>query len=66
VRDAAGVIVVADEQDVRFIIAQQKRTRVDTIQLCDRLEAGSHTELREALPGVRLVQVIHVRTRSDG
>ena len=27
---------------------------------CDRLPAGSHQELREALPGVSLVQVVHV------
>jgi len=33
---------------------------VNTIQICDRLEEGTYKELREALPGVSLVQVIHV------
>lgn len=47
-------------QDVAAIIDQQKSLRVNTIQLCDRLEEGSHRQLREALPGVSLVQVIHV------
>lgn len=47
-------------QDVQAIIDQQRRLRVNTIQLCDRLEPGSHAELRDALPGVALVQVIHV------
>ena len=42
------------------IIDQQKRLRVNTIQICDRLPRGSHRELREALPGVALVQVVHV------
>lgn len=42
------------------IIAQQKRCRVNTLQLCDRVEVGVYADLREALPGVALVQVVHV------
>jgi phosphoribosylanthranilate isomerase len=48
------------KQDAASIIDQQRRLRVNTIQICDRLPRGSHEELREALPGVSLVQVIHV------
>jgi phosphoribosylanthranilate isomerase len=33
---------------------------VGTLQLCDRLAPGVHEELRAELPGVRLVQVVHV------
>ena len=33
---------------------------MNTIQICDSLEEGNHRQLREALPGVALVQVIHV------
>jgi phosphoribosylanthranilate isomerase len=47
-------------QDARSIAAQQRRLRVGTLQLCDRLAPGAHAELRAALPGVRLVQVVHV------
>jgi phosphoribosylanthranilate isomerase len=47
-------------QDVDAVIAQQRRCRVNTIQLCDRLLRGSHRELAGALPGVRIVQVVHV------
>jgi phosphoribosylanthranilate isomerase len=47
-------------QDSASIIAQQRRCRVNTIQIVDRLERGSHEEILEALPGVSLVQVIHV------
>src|SRR5215207_3261411 len=47
-------------QDTAAIIDQQRRLRVNTIEICDRLPNGSHQELREALPGVSLVQVVHV------
>src|SRR6185369_14405314 len=39
-------------QDAASIIDQQRRLRVNTIQICDRLPAGTHQELRDALPGV--------------
>jgi phosphoribosylanthranilate isomerase len=47
-------------QDAASITDQQRRLRVNTIQICDRLPEGSHAQLREALPGVSLVQVVHV------
>lgn len=48
------------EQDVDAIVAQQRRTRANTIQLVDRLRRGTHRDLRDALPGIATVQVIHV------
>jgi len=47
-------------QDSDAIIDQQRRLNVNTIQICDRLTRGSYRELREALPGISLVQVVHV------
>lgn len=47
-------------QDAASIIDQQRRLGVNTIQICDRLTHGSYDDLREALPGISLVQVIHV------
>jgi phosphoribosylanthranilate isomerase len=47
-------------QDAASIIDQQRRLRVNTIQICDRLTSGSYQDLREALPGISLVQVVHV------
>lgn len=47
-------------QDVPSIVAQQRRTGVNTVQICDRLNEGRHADLRAALPGVGIVQVIHV------
>ena len=49
------------KSDTAEIIAQQRRLRPNTLQLCDRLERGTHRELRAALPGIALVQVIHVQ-----
>ncbi len=48
-------------QDAQAIIAQQRRCRTNTVQLCDRLEQGTHEDLRRAMPGISIVQVIHVR-----
>ena len=48
------------QQDAEAIIDQQRRLRVNTIQICDRLPPRSYERLREALPGVALVQVVHV------
>lgn len=58
----AGIatFLLTSERTADAIIAQQRRTRVNTIQLVDEVEAGTHERLRLALPGVSLVQVIHV------
>ena len=48
-------------QSVEEIAAQQRRCRTNTIQICDRLDHAAYARLREALPGIALVQVIHVR-----
>jgi phosphoribosylanthranilate isomerase len=47
-------------QNAEAIIAQQRRTGCNTLQLCDRLTSGTYADLRRALPGIRLVQVVHV------
>ena len=47
-------------QDAASIIDQQRRLRTSAVQICDRLETGSYADLRQALPGVRLVAVVHV------
>jgi phosphoribosylanthranilate isomerase len=42
------------------IIAQQKRCRVNTLQICDRIDPDAYATLRAELPGIALIQVIHV------
>jgi phosphoribosylanthranilate isomerase len=51
--------------DPAEIIAQQKRCGTNTIQFCDRLAPGTLEAIRKALPGVSLVQVIHVVDESS-
>lgn len=55
-----ATFLLTSQQDVDLIIEQQRRLRTNTIQIVDRLERGSYAELRAALPGISLVQVIHV------
>jgi phosphoribosylanthranilate isomerase len=57
---AVSSFLLTCKQDAAAIIEQQRKARVNTIQLCDRLEAGSYLELRDALPGISIVQVVHV------
>ena len=55
-----ATFLLTSRRDVPGIVAQQRRTRVNTLQLCDRLQHGTHAELRERLPGVAVIQVVHV------
>ena len=48
-------LVASDE-----IIAQQKRCRVNTLQICDRVNLDVYVDLREALPGIALIQVVQI------
>lgn len=57
---AVSSFLLTCKQEAASIIAQHRRCRTNTIQICDRLETGAYDELREALPGIALVQVIHV------
>lgn len=52
--------LLTSRQNVKEIIAQQRRCGTNTIQLVDELLVGSYAELRLAMPGIKLVQVIHV------
>jgi phosphoribosylanthranilate isomerase len=49
------------ETTAELIIEQQRFCRTTTLQLVDEVEPGVHARLREALPGISIVQVIHVR-----
>ena len=61
---ALGTFLLTSEAEPAAIVAQQRRCGVNTIQLCDALDASAYPALREALPGIALVQVIHVRDES--
>jgi phosphoribosylanthranilate isomerase len=58
---AVASFLLTCEQEAAAIIAQQRRCRANTLQLCDRVPREVYKELRAELPGVSLVQVVHVR-----
>jgi len=55
-----GTFLLTSLQDVEAVVAQQRRCRTNTIQICDRLTNGSYQDLKRSLPGISIVQVIHV------
>ena len=55
-----GKFLLTSRTDPAEIVAQQKRCGVNTVQICDCLPSGAHETLRRSLPGISLVQVIHV------
>jgi phosphoribosylanthranilate isomerase len=57
---AIGTFLLTSRQSVTDIIEQQRFCRTNTIQICDHLAAGTHRDLKNALPGISVVQVVHV------
>lgn len=67
IRDIARVVppgvaafLLTSKTDPEAIAAQQREARVNTLQLVDRMEPEALSALRELLPGIGLVQVVHV------
>ena len=60
---AIATFLLTSEQDPDIIIQQQHRCRTNTVQLCDHIETVAYPILRQALPGIKLVQVIHVQDK---
>jgi phosphoribosylanthranilate isomerase len=57
---AIGTFLLTSRQSVDEIVAQQRFCCTNAIQICDHLTRGTHRELKDALPGISIVQVIHV------
>jgi phosphoribosylanthranilate isomerase len=53
--------LLTSSTDADAIIRQQRTARVNTLQLVDALPLDAYAVLRAELPGIALVQVIHVR-----
>ena len=68
IRDIARIVppgiatfLLTSETTAEPIITQQRYCGTNTLQLVDEVEPGVHAVLRDALPGIKIVQVIHVR-----
>ena len=55
-----ATFLLTSETTAKSIIAHHRRVHTTTIQLVDALTKGTYAEIQSALPGVTLVQVIHV------
>ena len=55
-----ATFMLTSETSVKAIIRHHERTLTNTIQIVDNLAEGTYSELKNALPSVRIVQVIHV------
>lgn len=58
---AVASFLLTSRQSATRIIEQQRFVRSNTLQIVDRLTHGTYQNLRDALPGIALVQVIHVQ-----
>ncbi len=52
--------LLTSEQNSKDIIAHVNRVHTNTVQIVDELTDGTYEEIRNALPHLRIVQVIHV------
>jgi len=55
-----GTFLLSSATEVAELVEQHQRTRTNTLQLVDSVPREHLRALRQALPGVRLVQVIHM------
>jgi phosphoribosylanthranilate isomerase len=55
-----ATFLLTSETEAEAIIAHARRCRTNTLQLVDRVADEVYPLLRLALPGIKLVQVIHV------
>jgi phosphoribosylanthranilate isomerase len=55
-----GTFLLTSETDIEQIKIHHEKTKTNTIQIVDSIARGSHKELKDSLPGIKIVQVIHV------
>ena len=57
---AISTFMLTSETSAEEIIEHHKRTLTNTIQIVDELKEGTYQKIREVLPAIKIVQVIHV------
>jgi len=53
-------VLLTSKTDTQQIIKQQRRCGVNALQIVDRLEKGRYQDFKQAIPGISIIQVIHV------
>lgn len=57
--------LLTSETSSEKIIQHHKKVNTNTIQIVDKLAKGSYSDIKRALPAVKIVQVIHVIDESS-
>lgn len=57
---AIASFLLTSEVTYEKIIAHHKATNTNTIQIVDKVDPKTHKALRESLPAIKVVQVVHV------
>ncbi len=52
--------LLTSETSASKIISHQRLVKTKSIQMVDKLKDGSYKKIKEALPGIKLIQVLHV------
>lgn len=60
VPESIATFLLTCATDAATIADQQRRSGANTLQLVDEVQPGTYAALRDAIPGVSLVQVVHV------
>ncbi len=60
-----GTFLLTSETRAENIVSHFKKVRTNTIQIVDKITDGNYNDIRESLPGIKLVQVIHVIDESS-
>ena len=55
-----STFLLTSKTDADSIITQQRRCKTNTIQIVDRVSGDVYARLRDELPGIKIVQVVHV------
>ncbi len=55
-----STFLLTSETQAEAIIAHHQKVHTTTIQIVDALQEGTYQQIRQALPAIKLVQVIHV------
>jgi phosphoribosylanthranilate isomerase len=55
-----ATFLLTSETSSGGIVNHHKRVNTNTIQIVDTLKLGSYRDIKEKLPGIKIVQVIHV------
>ena len=60
-----STFLLTSKTNAESIITQHRKCKTNTIQIVDRVSHDVYGDLREELPGIKIVQVIHVNGKAS-